>query len=79
MSGIHGLKHVEGLFSSDLTYDDPIRPHPQAVADEITLNDLPFSLNVWWPGLKPHYMLLLKLQFSGILNRNDPFIFRYKP
>ena len=34
--------------------DDPIRPHSQAVADEITLNDLPFSLNVWWPGLKPH-------------------------
>ena len=50
MSRVHRLEHVEGLTAADLTDDDPIRSHPERVANQIT--DLAATLDGRRSGLE---------------------------
>ena len=52
MPGVHGLEHVQGFSASDLTDDDPIGPHTQSVADQVTDADVTGALDVGRPGLQ---------------------------
>ena len=66
---IHRLKQVEGLRAADFADDDPLRPHTQAVLDEIPHLDLTFAFEVRRPRLKTHDMRLLQLKFGRSLRR----------
>jgi len=47
MASVHGLQHIQGLPAPDLTNDDPVRPHPQAVTYQVALAHLTLTFNVW--------------------------------
>src|SRR5262245_15770526 len=74
MTGIHCLQHVEGFITPYLTYDDAVGPHSKCVFDQFALPYLSLSFNRWRTRLEPTDVGLLKLQFSGILNCNQPFL-----
>ena len=52
MSRVHGLEHVEGLTAADLADDDPIRSHPERVANQISDRDLAAALDGRRPCLQ---------------------------
>ncbi len=49
-------------------------PHAEAVADELPLGDLPFPLDVGGPRLETDDVLLLHLELSRVLDRDDPLV-----
>ena len=56
VSRVHRLEHVEGLTAADLTDDDPIRSHPERVANQISDRDLAATLDGRRSGLKTDHV-----------------------
>ena len=71
MAGVHRLQHVERLAAAHLADDDAIGPHAQRVAHQVALGHLAASFQAGEPGLQPHHVRLLQLQFGGVLDRDD--------
>src|SRR5437667_6305582 len=61
MTGVHGLQHVDRLWTPDLADDDAIRPHAQRVDQELALRHLPLTLDVGAACLEAHHMRLPQL------------------
>ena len=71
VAGVHRLQHVERLATADLTDHDPVRPHPQRVADQVADGDLALALEVGRPVLQPQPVRLAELQLGGVLDGDD--------
>src|SRR3989449_2785229 len=61
MAGVHGLQHVDRLWTPDLADDDAIRPHAQRVDQELALRHLPLTLDVDAACLEAYHMRLPQL------------------
>ena len=72
VAGVHRLQHVQRLAAADLADDDPVRAHPQRVADQVADGHRAAALDVRRPGLQPDHVLLLQRQLGGVLDRDDP-------
>lgn len=68
---VHGLQHVERLARADLADDDAVGAHAQGIAHEVADGDGALALEVGRARLERHDVLLLKAQFSGILDGDD--------
>ena len=73
VAGVHRLEHVEGFGAANLANDDPVRTHPQRVAHERALIDLPAPLDIRRPRFERDDVILLELQFGRVLDGDDPF------
>src|SRR5579875_1799709 len=71
VAGVHRLQQVKSFRPTHLADDDPIRPHAQAVAHEIAHGHLALAFEVGRPGLQPHHVGLLQLQFGGVFAGDD--------
>ena len=71
MPRIHRLQHVERFWPTTLADDDPFGTHPQGVFDEVGCRDRTFALDIGWARFKPYDVVLLQLNFRGILDRDD--------
>ena len=52
---VHCLQQIKSLGPTNLSYDDPFRPHPQAVLDQLAHADLAVCLRCWagaFPGVR---------------------------
>ena len=74
VAGVHGLQQIERLRSADLADDDALRPHAQAVLDEIAHRHLAFPFEVGRARFKAHDMRLLELEFGSVLTGDDAFV-----
>ena len=70
MTRVHGLQHVKGLLAANLTKDDAIGTHAQAVDQELPLPDGSLPFHIGRAGLEADQVFLRELQFSRILNRD---------
>ena len=71
--GVHGLQHIQRLFAADLAEDDAVGPHAQRVDDELPLPNGALAFQVGRPALQAGDVLLLDLQFRGVLDGDDAF------
>ena len=71
MARVHRLEHVERLTGTTLTDHDAVRPHTQGVLDQVADGDLPPALDVGRTGLEAEYVILMELEFLGVLHRHD--------
>jgi hypothetical protein len=71
VTGIHGLEHVERLFSAHFADDYAIGAHTQAVDKELPLADGSCAFDVGRPGFQAHDVFLREPQFGGIFNRHE--------
>lgn len=72
MPRIQALHHIHRLRSTDFAYDNPVRPHPQAGADQIPDRYLPAPFHVAVAGLHTNQIAqTLKLQLRAVLNRDN--------
>ncbi len=78
VAGVHRLQHVKRLRTTNLTDYDAIRPHTQAIADQVTLSHLTVTFDIRWPGLETHNMRLAQLQLGGVLDCDDSFVLGYE-
>ena len=76
VAGVHGLEHVHDLRPPDLAHDDAVGAHAQGVAHQVPLGDLALALDVGRPGFQAPHVLLLQLQFRGVLDGEDAFVVR---
>ena len=74
MPGVHRLQHVERFFATHFAQDDTVRPHAQAVDQQVALLDLSFAFKIRRTGLHSRHVLLTKLQLGGIFDRHDAFV-----
>ena len=61
MARVHGLQQIERFRSAHLADDDALRPHAQAVADQIAHGDFTLTLQVGRARFQAHDMGLLEL------------------
>ena len=71
VTGVHGLEHVEGFFAADLTNDDAVRTHTQAVDQELALINGALAFDIGWTSFETHHVFLVELQFGGVFDGND--------
>jgi hypothetical protein len=68
---VHGLQHVQGFLAADLSHHNPVRPHTQAIHQELSLSDGAVAFQIGGPCLQPGNVWLFQLKLGGILNRHD--------
>jgi hypothetical protein len=71
--GVHRLQHVERLTASDLADDDPVRPHPQRVANEVANRDLALALHIGRSRLETDDVGLAQAELGRVLDRDHAF------
>ncbi|GGG92208.1 hypothetical protein GCM10011577_13590 [Pseudarthrobacter polychromogenes] len=74
MAGVHGLEHVQRFPATDLAHHDPVRAHAQRVPQQFADGDLALALGVRRAAFEPDHVLLLDLQFHGVLDGHDPLV-----
>ena len=62
--------------ATDLTHDDAVGPHAQAVANQIPDGDLALALQVGRAGFEPDHVVLVKLQLDRVLDGDDALVVR---
>ncbi len=76
MPGVHRRQHVQRLGTTHLTDHDTVWAHPQAVAHQLTLANLPPPLDVRRPCFQSHHMRLLQLQLGRVFDGDDALVMR---
>ena len=76
VAGVHGLQHVERLARTTLTDDDAVGPHTQGVLHQVTDGDLTAALDVRWARFHRQHVILVELEFLGVLDGDDAFLRR---
>ena len=76
VAGVHGLEHVERGGVADLTDDDAVGTHTQAVLDQVADGDHASTLDVGRAGLEAHHVVLLELELRGVLDGDDALVLR---
>ncbi len=71
---IHRLQQVECLGAAHLADDDALRPHAQAVLDQVAHGDRALALKVRRTGFKTHGVRLLQLQLGCVLTGDDALV-----
>ncbi len=74
VAGVHGLDHVERFRAATLADDDPVGPHTKGVFDEVGRGDRASAFDVRRAGFQPDDVILLELEFGGVLDRDDPMV-----
>jgi hypothetical protein len=59
------------------TDHQPIRTHPRRLPNQVSKGDRPGELGVGWPTLDTHDMRVVGRQLTGILDDDDPLVWRY--
>ena len=70
--GVEREQQVEALLGAHLADDDPARPHPQALLDQVAQRDLAGALEPGLPGLHRHPVGVREPQLEDLLGRHDP-------
>ena len=71
VAGVHRLQHVERFLAADLADDDAIGAHTQGVDHQLPLADRALAFDVRRPRFEPRHVLLVQLQFGGVLDGDD--------
>src|SRR5204862_2105883 len=71
---VHGLEHVEGLATADLTDHDAVGSHTQRVPDEVANGDLTATFDVRGTGFHRQHVVLVELKLLGVLDGDDALV-----
>ena len=70
---VHRLQHVQGLAGAALAYHDAVRTHTERVLHQVSNRDGAAALDVGRSSLHAEHMVLMQLQFFGVLDGHDAF------
>ena len=76
VAGVHGLEHVQRLSAPDLAYDDAVGAHAQGVPHQVADGHLAPTLDVRRPVFEADDVLVVQLQFGGVLDGDDALVAR---
>ena len=71
VAGIHRLHHIHRFRAADLANHDPVRPHPQGVANQCPLVDFTLAFDVRRARFQADDMRLLELQLGCVFDGDD--------
>src|SRR5207302_92771 len=77
--GVHRLQHVQRLRTADLADQDPVGPHPKAVAEELADGQLALAFHIGWTVLEGDDVRVLDLQLRRVLDRDHTLVGRDEP
>ena len=78
MTRIHGLQHVKRFLAAHLPDYDAVRPHAQAVDQQLALAHGALAFDIGGPGFEPHHMRLFQLQLGRVLDSHNTLLGRNK-
>src|SRR5260370_7048907 len=76
MSGVHGLEHVEGLGAANLTHEDAVRAHSEAVAQQLADRQLTLAFHVGWTVLERDDVGVVDLKLGRTLYGDHALVVR---
>ncbi len=76
MARVHGLQHVQGLGTANLTDEDPVGAHSQAVAKQLPDRELALALHVRWAVLERDDVGVVDLELGRVLDGDDALVVR---
>ena len=71
VASVHGLQHVEGLFTAHLADHDAVGAHAQRVDHELALLHGALAFDVGRPCLEPHHVPLPQHELGGVFDGDD--------
>src|SRR5207247_9402214 len=74
VAGVHRLEHVEGLAAANFAHDDPVRPHAQRVAHQVTDHDLASPLDVGRFRFETDHVHLSQAELGCVLAGDDALV-----
>jgi len=74
VAGVHGLQHVQRFLAADLAHDDPVRPHTEAVDQQLALPNSAISFEVGRARFQTDDVRLLQLQFGSVFDGHDALL-----
>src|SRR6202011_340772 len=72
VTGVHGLQHIESLFAPNLTDDNAVGTHTEAVDDQLPLAYRSLAFDVGRTRFQADDVFLFQLKFRGVFNGDDP-------
>ena len=76
MTGVHRLQHVERLGAADLTHQDAVGSHSQAVAQQLPDGQLALALDVGGTVLERDHVRVIDLQLGRVLDGDHALVVR---
>ena len=77
--GVEGGEQLDHLRAAHLADDDPVRSHPQGLADQVVQRQRPGPLEVGGAGLERDDVRVRRRELGGVLDDDDPFGRRDQP
>jgi hypothetical protein len=74
VTSVHGLKHVDGLTTTNLADHDAIGTHTKRVAYQISLRYFTTAFDVGWSCFESDDVRLLELKFRRVFDGDDTFV-----
>ena len=76
MAGVHGLQHVEGLGATNLSDQDAVGAHSEAVAQQLPDGELTLAFDVGRAVLERDYVRVIDLQLGRVLDGDHALVVR---
>ena len=76
MPDIECGKELTDLRSANLPHDQPVRPHPQGLPDQVGHGDQAVSLDIRRAALEMHHVTMRWTQLGDILDEHDSLVGR---
>ena len=70
VTGVERGEQVDHLGAAHLADDEPVRPHPQRLADQVAQADRARALGVGGPRLEPDDVRVVGAQLAGVLDEH---------
>ena len=74
VAGVHRRQHVEHFHAPYFAEDDPVRTHPQGVADQVAGLHFAVPFGIWRTGFQAHHVRVAELQFGDVFDGHQPFV-----
>ena len=73
VSGVHGREQLADLSPAAFAHHQPVRPHPQGLADQFAKVHGTAAFQVSVPGFQRDDVRVDRIQFRGVLNQDESF------
>ncbi|MNK80804.1 hypothetical protein D3C87_1005340 [compost metagenome] len=74
MAGVHRREYIDHFHAADLAENDPVRTHPQGVANQVAGLHFTMAFGIRWTGFQAHHMRVAELQFGNVFNGHQAFV-----
>src|SRR5471030_1030435 len=70
VASVHGLQHFQHFAAAYLAHDDPVRTHPQRIAQQVSNGHHARAVKTARTAFQPHHVRVIELELGGVFYRH---------